>query len=109
MLQGFKKFILRGNVIELAVAVMIGAAFNAIATKVVEPVFNPLISSIFNAYSLNTGLVVKLPGGAQLLFGADIGTVINFILVAADIYFVFVAPMNALKKRSEQEAPVAVG
>lgn len=107
MLNGFKDFILRGNVIELAVAVVIGAAFNAIVTKVVESIFNPLISAIFTAESLNNALVVELPGGAQLLFGAVIGAVINFLLVAAVVYFVFVVPMNALKKRQKQDAQAA--
>ncbi|MBB4071735.1 large conductance mechanosensitive channel protein MscL [Leucobacter sp. OH2974_COT-288] len=106
MLNGFKDFIMRGNVIELAVAVVIGAAFNAIVTKVVESIFNPLISAIFKADALDSALIVELPGGAALQFGAVIGAVINFLLVAAVVYFVFVVPMNKMKERQAAKAAV---
>lgn len=104
MLKGFRDFILRGNVIELAVAVVIGAAFNEIVTKIVKAVFNPLISSIFQADSLDNALTVTMPGGAALQFGAVIGATINFLLVAAVVYFVFVVPMNKFKARQAAKA-----
>ncbi|MEY2849485.1 MAG: hypothetical protein RI885_2152 [Actinomycetota bacterium] len=102
MLKGFKEFILRGNVIDLAVAVVIGAAFTAIVTTLVESIFNPIIGAIFNASDLKKSLIVEIPtaGGetAQLLFGAVIAAIIQFLLIAAVVYFVFVVPINHMMK-----------
>lgn len=111
MLKGFKEFILRGNVIDLAVAVVIGAAFTAIVTTLVNAIFNPLIGALFNAESLNTALVVEIPtvsgGTAELMFGAAIAAVINFVVVAAVVYFALVLPINRLSRvaflRSKEE------
>lgn len=110
MLNGFKQFLLRGNVVDLAVAVVVGAAFNAIVTKIVESLINPLISLVFAADSLDKALMVTLPGGSVLAFGAVIGAIINFLIVAAVVYFVFVVPMNKLRERTakkEEAAPAA--
>jgi large conductance mechanosensitive channel len=106
MLKGFREFILRGNVIDLAVAFVIGAAFTAIVTTVVTSLFNPLIGAIFSSSALSKTLVVTIPaapGGhpAKLLFGAVIAAVIQFVLVAIVVYFVFVLPMNHFRKRAE--------
>lgn len=103
MLNGFKDFIMRGNVIDLAVAVVIGAAFNTVVEKVVASLFDPLIGVIFNAESLDSALMLPLPGGGSLAFGVVIGAVINFVIVAAVVYFVFVLPMNKMKKSTEEE------
>lgn len=103
MLQGFKDFILRGNVIELAVAVVVGAAFNAVVEKVVGALINPLISAVFQADALDKALVLTLPGGSQLMFGMVIGAILNFLIVAAVVYFAFVLPMNKLQERSKKE------
>ncbi len=100
MFKGFKEFLLRGNVIDLAVAVVIGAAFNAVVEKVVSSLITPLIGMFFKADSLDTALMVELPGGGTLAFGALVGALINFIIVAAVVYFVFVMPMNELRKRT---------
>ena len=75
MLKGFREFLLRGNVIDLAVAVVIGAAFNAVVTKVVDALFTPLIGMFFQADSLDTALMVNLPGGGTLAFGAVLGII----------------------------------
>jgi large conductance mechanosensitive channel len=103
MLKGFKEFILRGNVIELAVAVVIGAAFNAVVEKVVDALINPLISSVFSADALDKALVLTLPGGSKMMFGMVIGAILNFLIVAAVVYFAFVLPMNKLQERNAQE------
>jgi len=103
MFKGFKEFLMRGNVIDLAVAVVIGAAFNTVVEKVVDSVFNPLISTVFNADSLDKALMVPLPGGGALAFGAVIGAIINFVIIAAVVYFVFVLPMNKLRGPQEEE------
>lgn len=123
MINGFKEFILRGNVIDLAVAVVIGAAFTAVVNSIVENLFNPIISALFNAESLNKALPVVIPtmsgGSSTIHFGAIIGAIINFLIIAAVVYFVFVLPINTLKKRAdallaknkptdtENEAPLA--
>ncbi|MGY4857846.1 large conductance mechanosensitive channel protein MscL [Cryobacterium sp. AP23] len=102
MIQGFKAFIMRGNVIDLAVAVVIGAAFTAVVTAIVENVFNPLIGAIFNADSLKTSFMIGLPGGGDLALGAVLAAIINFLLIAAVVYFVFVLPINRMKEAQER-------
>ncbi|BDZ49466.1 large-conductance mechanosensitive channel [Frondihabitans sucicola] len=101
-MKGFKEFILRGNVIDLAVAVVIGAAFTAIVTSLVTNIFNPLIGALFNATMLDDALKVAIPtvsgGHAELKFGAVIGAAINFIIIAAVVYFCLVLPINHLLK-----------
>ncbi|MDQ1583431.1 MAG: large conductance mechanosensitive channel [Microbacteriaceae bacterium] len=98
MLKGFKEFILRGNVIELAVAVVIGTAFTAVVMSIVNGIFTPLIGALFKADTLNNAL--KLPiGSSTLLFGQVLAAVINFLLIAVVVYFVFVFPLNTFKER----------
>jgi large conductance mechanosensitive channel len=100
--KGFKEFILRGNVIDLAVAVVIGAAFTAIVTALVTNLINPLIGAVFNASSLNEAFKVDIPTAtgkpATLFFGAVLAALINFLIVAAVVYFALVLPVNHLKK-----------
>lgn len=119
MIKGFKEFLLRGNVIDLAVAVVIGAAFTAIVGALVEGIFNPAIGALFNAESLKTAFTVDIPttdgGNATLAFGAVLAAVIQFLIVASVVYFALVMPINHLKKvafleqRDEEEAtPVDV-
>ncbi len=104
MIKGFKEFILRGNVIDLAVAFVIGAAFTAVVSAIVDGVFNPLIATIFNADTLANSMVVRLPGEAkaELEFGFVLAAVIKFVLIAAVVYFVFVLPINRLKEAQER-------
>ncbi|WP_420368824.1 large conductance mechanosensitive channel protein MscL [Curtobacterium sp. L1-20] len=101
-MKGFREFLLRGNVIDLAVAVVIGAAFTAIVTAIVNAVINPAIGAVFNASSLDKALPVRIPtvsgDHATMYFGAVIGAVINFLIVAAVVYFALVVPVNHLKK-----------
>ena len=105
MIKGFKEFILRGNVIDLAVAVVIGAAFTTIVSQVTEAVINPLVAIFFSADSLDQALQVTVPtlagGEVTFAFGAVIGAAINFLIVAAVVYFVFVVPTNKLKERTQ--------
>lgn len=102
MLAGFKKFILRGNVVDLAVAVVIGAAFGAVVASLVADVITPLIAAIvgkpdFSAYSVTLN-------GSQIFYGKFVNAVISFLLVAAGVYFFFVAPMNAWQDRRNRGA-----
>ena len=104
MIKGFKEFILRGNVIDLAVAVVIGAAFTMIVNSIVAGIINPLIALIFQADSLNAvGPTLVGLSGNEVFFplGAILGAIINFVAVAVVVYFVFVFPMNTWKERAE--------
>ena len=115
MIKGFKEFILRGNVIDLAVAVVIGAAFTAIVTGLVEGIFNPLIALLFNADDLNGAGITLRPessegagDGIVLAWGRVLSALIQFLLIATVVYFALVAPMNYLKKRrAKEEEPAA--
>jgi large conductance mechanosensitive channel len=100
VLKGFKEFILRGNVIDLAVAVVIGAAFTAVVNSIVENIFNPLIGALFNADSLKNAIDIPI-GDATIKLGAVLGAIITFLIVASVVYFVFVMPMNLLKERAD--------
>ncbi|SDY39354.1 large conductance mechanosensitive channel protein MscL [Herbiconiux ginsengi] len=97
MLKGFREFILRGNVIDLAVAVVIGAAFTGVVNAIVTNIFNPLIAAIFDASDLDNVAVWTL-NGSDIKFGSVLGALIQFLLVAVVVYFVFVLPINHLKK-----------
>lgn len=105
MVKGFKEFIMRGNVIDLAVAVVIGAAFTAIVNALVAGIFNPALGALFNAENLNKAWIVSIPtlsgGKAEILFGAVVAALIQFVLVAAAVYFALVLPITKLKARSE--------
>ncbi|MCQ4623423.1 large-conductance mechanosensitive channel protein MscL [Corynebacterium sp. CCUG 65737] len=97
MLQGFKDFIMRGNVIDLAVGVVIGSAFTAIVTAFSENIIKPLINAVGGANFSGLGFHV-FPGneGTFVDFGALLTAFINFLLIAAVVYFFIVAPMNKL-------------
>ena len=112
MLEGFKNFILRGNVIDLAVGVVIGAAFTAVVTAFSDNIINPLIASVGGADYSGLGFNIISGNDATFLdFGALITAVINFLLIAAVVYFIIVAPMNKLdemqkrKRGIEPDAP----
>ena len=108
MLKGFKEFILRGNVIDLAVAVVIGTAFTAVVTSLVTNLFNPAIGALFKAESLNALWVVKIPavggGTADIMFGAVVASIIQFLIIAAVVYFVLIVPINYVKKLAFRKA-----
>lgn len=106
MLKGFRDFILRGNVVDLAVAVVIGAAFTSIVSALVKDLITPIIAATvgkpdFSAFKLT------LHGG-NFLYGDFITAVINFLLVAAAVYFFVVLPVNTVMKRLHRETPAAV-
>ncbi|WP_342777421.1 large conductance mechanosensitive channel protein MscL [Paramicrobacterium agarici] len=98
---------MRGNVMDLAVAVVVGAAFTAVVTSLVDNLINPLVGLLFKAESLNNALVLEV-AGAQFKFGAVIGAIISFLIVAAVVYFVFVLPVNTLRTRAEERRNAGV-
>jgi large conductance mechanosensitive channel len=103
MIKGFKEFIMRGNVIDLAVAVVIGAAFTAVINAVVEWLITPLIAAIAGEPNLDNVWVFTL-NNAEFKIGAILTQVINFLLVAAAVYFLIVMPINRLNERRKRGA-----
>lgn len=98
MLQGFKDFIMKGNVIDLAVAVVMGGAFGAVVNALVEAVLMPLIAALFKVPNFDNFLVLDI-NGVAVRFGVLLTAIVNFLLIAAAIYFVVVMPMNTLIER----------
>ena len=110
MLKGFKEFITRGNVIEMAVGFIIGNAFKDIVDSLVNNVINPLIGMIFGKPDFTKSFILHI-GESQILFGALLTAIINFLLITFAVYFFIVVPMNyfaKLRKKNEDEAPKEV-
>ena len=101
MLTEFKQFILRGNVIDLAVAVVIGAAFGAIVTSLVENIITPLIGALGGQPDFS-GLSFEL-NNSEIRYGAFLNALISFLIIAAVIFFAVVKPMNAILTRMRTE------
>ena len=97
MLKGFKEFLLRGNVVDLAVAVVIGGAFGAVVAALVKDLLTPLIAAIGGKPDFSA--IAFAVNGSKFLIGDFINAVVAFVLVAAAIYFFVVMPMNVLMER----------
>ncbi len=97
MLKGFRDFILRGNVMDLAVAVIVGAAFTAIVTSLTVNIINPLLGAIIG--KPNFDYLVGHVNGAEIKYGTFLTSVVNFLLIAAVVYFLLVVPTQYLLKR----------
>lgn len=106
MLKEFRDFILRGNLVDLAVAVVIAAAFGAIVTAFVKDILTPLIA-IPSKNLVSFGDLYFQVGGSKFLYGDVINQAINFVIVAAVIFFLIVKPMNHMSTRMKKPAPVA--
>lgn len=102
MLKEFKKFISRGNVLDMAVGIIIGSAFTAIVTSLVNDILTPLIGIVLGGVNF-AGLSVTI-GSAQIMYGAFIQAIINFLLIAFAL-FMIVKGINALHKKPEAPAP----
>jgi len=102
MLKGFKDFISRGNVVELAVGVIIGAAFKNIVDALVDGIINPLIAAVIGKPDFSDAFILTL-NGTDVKFGLLITAIINFILMTFAIYFCIVVPMNALNARRKKD------
>jgi large conductance mechanosensitive channel len=99
MLKGFKDFIMRGNVVDLAVAVVLGAAFGAVVTSLVENLLTPIIALIIGEPDFS-GLTFEI-SGTIFSYGLFVNSLISFVSIAAAIYFFVVVPMNKLKGPEE--------
>lgn len=97
MLRGFRDFILRGNVMDLAVAVIIGAAFTAIVTSLTEKIINPLLGALIG--KPNFGYLIAHVHGGEIRYGDFLTAIVNFILIAAVVYFFLVLPAQYLVKK----------
>lgn len=104
MLKDFKQFLLRGNVVDLAIGVVIGAGFGAIVTALVSDVLTPFISAIARVPDFN-GLSFTINGG-NIMYGHFLNAVISFLLTASAVFFLVVKPMNLLVKNSRKKAPI---
>jgi large conductance mechanosensitive channel len=103
MAGGFKQFLLRGNVVDLAVGVVVGAAFGGVVTALTKDLLTPLIAAAvgkpdFSAIQLTVN-------GSKFLVGDFINAIVSFVLVAAAIYYLVVLPVNALVSRAYKEPP----
>ncbi|ANS78779.1 Large-conductance mechanosensitive channel [Serinicoccus hydrothermalis] len=107
MLSGFKDFIMRGNVIELAVAVVIGSAFAAVVETIVSGIITPLLNAAGGAEVGGLGFnIIEGNDATYLNFAAIINALIVFLITAAVVYFVLVAPMNKVNERLNRNKPV---
>jgi large conductance mechanosensitive channel len=108
-LEGFKDFILRGNVVDLAVAVVIGAAFTTIVTAFTSGIIEPLINAVTPPASPGFGVqLIAGKANTYIDFASVVTAALNFVIVAAVVYFVIVLPLNTLKarrKRGEESGP----
>ncbi|MGA7205672.1 MAG: large conductance mechanosensitive channel protein MscL [Specibacter sp.] len=98
MLKGFRDFIMKGNVVDLAVAVVMGAAFGAVVTALVENILMPLIAALVGSPNFDSFALITIHGN-QIKFGVFLTALVSFILVAAAIYFAVVMPMNHMIAR----------
>ncbi|OYC97036.1 large conductance mechanosensitive channel protein MscL [Microbacterium sp. Yaish 1] len=108
MIKGFRDFIMRGNVIDLAVAVVIGGAFTAVVNAIVSSIINPIVALVWQAdENGNAGIPVEgLHGTVIFPIGTLLTAIISFFAVALVVYFVFVVPMNKWKERQAAKAGV---
>ena len=96
-MKGFKEFVFRGNVLDLAVAVVMGAAFTAVVTALVKDLITPLIAAIAGAPDFSS--IAVTVNGSKLLIGDFINQVVAFLLMATGVYFFIVLPVNSLMAR----------
>jgi large conductance mechanosensitive channel len=105
MFKGFRDFILRGNVMDLAVAVIIGAAFTAIVTSLTEKIINPLLGALIA--KPNFGYLIGHINGGEIHYGDFLTAIVNFLILAAVVYFFLVLPAQYLVKKFNPVLPPA--
>jgi large conductance mechanosensitive channel len=103
MMSGFKQFLLRGNVVDLAIGVVVGAAFGTVVSALVKDLLTPLIAAVaakpdFSAFSFTIN-------GSKFLYGDFLNAVVSFVIVAAAVYYLVVLPINALFARARRQPP----
>jgi large conductance mechanosensitive channel len=103
LLTDFKKFLLRGNVVDLAVAVVIGTAFTAVVKALVADIITPVVAAIFGKPNFAT--LSFTINGSHFAYGDFLNNVLTFVTIAAAVFFIVVAPINALMSRRAKEDP----
>ncbi len=106
MIDGFKKFIARGNMVDMAVGVVMGAAVTAVVNSVVEGIINPLVAAIFGKPDLgktwNWTITNWAGENSVISFGSVLNALLNFLLIALAVYFCIVVPINKLRDMTEK-------
>ena len=100
MFEGFKKFIARGNMIDMAVGVVMGSAVTTVVNAIVNSVINPFIAMIFGKPNMD-GLLAITFTGATVSFGAVLGAILNFLIIAVAVYFCILVPINKFRDMTE--------
>lgn len=109
MIKGFKEFLLRGNIIDLSVAVVIGTAFTALVTKFTDSIIQPLINRIGAGKGSDYGILrISIGGGQTIDLNVLLSAAINFVLVAGVVYFLIVLPYSKFRKEKEVVADAEV-
>ena len=103
MLKGFKQFLLRGNVVDMAVGIVIGAAFGAVVSGFVKDLLTPFIAAIIKQPDFSA--LTFTINGSKFLYGEFVNVLLSFLIITAAIYFFVVIPVNALIARSRKEPP----
>lgn len=105
MLKGFKEFLARGNIVDLAVAVVIGTAFTGLVTKFTDSIIQPLINRIGAGKDSSYGILkINIGGGQTIDLNVLLSAFINFVLVAAVVYFFVVLPYNKIRSKGTAES-----
>ena len=104
VLKGFKEFLARGNIVDLAVAVVIGTAFTGLVTKFTDSIIQPLINRIGAGKDASYGILkIDIGGGQTIDLNVLLSAFINFVLVAAVVYFLVVLPYNKIRSKATAE------
>lgn len=103
MFKGFRQFLLRGNVVDMAVGIVIGAAFGAVVTGLVKDLLTPFIAAIIKQPDFS-GLTFTI-NGSKFLYGDFVNALLSFLIIAAAVYFFVVLPVNALVSRARKQPP----
>ena len=103
MAGGFKQFLLRGNVVDLAVGVVVGAAFGAVVTAFTKDLLTPMIAAV--AGKPDFSAIQFTVNGSKFLVGDFVNAIVSFVIIAAAVYYMVVLPINALVSRARKEPP----
>ncbi len=104
-MEGFKQFLLRGNVVDMAVGIVVGAAFGTVVTSFVKDLLTPLIAAVVHAPDFS-GIAFELRG-SKFLIGDFVNAIVSFLIIATAVYFAVVLPVNTLVTRMTKKPPVA--
>lgn len=105
MLKGFRDFLAKGNIVDLAVAVVIGTAFTALVTKFTDSIITPMINRIGAGKDSSYGILkIAIGGGQTIDLNVLLSAFINFVLIAAVVYFLIVVPYNRIRTKEAAES-----